>query len=197
MLRMIQGPLHLDAALAVATGARVSVAQVTTDVTEWYTYFAPEDDIHGALITELKAALAQYPPDQIELHSSQYGFTDADVAQLFAEFINPRSRFLFDKTQAAGTHEAPILADFKTKMPAEQIAVGTSSKAHQILHTKAVVLLYPDGGGWTFTGSFNLSSSAEEQFNIVDVVRSRSRAALFAAQIDAMFTWVSTHEAQT
>jgi hypothetical protein len=197
VLRMIQGPLKLDAALAVATGAKLTVTQLTTDVTEWNTYFAPEDDIHGALITELTAALAQYPADQIELHSSQYGFTDADVAGLFAQFVNPNSRFLFDKTQAGGTHEAPLLADFKTKVPAAQVAVGTSSVAHQILHTKAVVLLFPDGGGWTFTGSFNLSASAEEQFNIVDVVRSRSRAALFAAQIDAMFTWVSTHEAQT
>jgi hypothetical protein len=44
------------------------------------------------------------------------------------------------------------------------------------------------------TGSFNLSKSAESQFNIVDVVRSRSRAELFASKIDAMFSWVKTNE---
>jgi hypothetical protein len=44
------------------------------------------------------------------------------------------------------------------------------------------------------TGSFNLSRSAQDQFNIVDVVQSRPRAELFAKRIDGMFDWVKANE---
>lgn len=176
---------------------RLEVSQSLADVSEWETLFAPDDDIHGALIFELKAALAAHDAATIEIHSSQYGFTDADVASLFELLaVNPASRFLFDKTQAAGHAEAPLIDDFKSKVAAGQVAIGTSDVAHQILHTKAVALLYPDGTGWTLTGSFNLSASAEKQFNIVDTVRSRARAELFASKIDAMFDWVMANEPQ-
>lgn len=191
-LRMIQAPV--DAALV---GASYSVSQLTTDVTEWDTLFAPDDDIHGALMAELQHATSWIGTIP-EIHSSQYGFTDEDVAAAFIVLGgNPKSRFLFDKTQAAGVKESPIIAELHGHLAKVQLAVGTSSKAHQILHTKAVAILYPDGTGWTLTGSFNLSASAEEQFNIVDIVRSRSRAELFAARIDAMFEWVETHEPQS
>jgi hypothetical protein len=177
-------------------GGPDTVIQPTGDVTSWDTYFAPDDDIHGILLAELSAAVvlsnSQQPP---EVHSSQFGFTDQDIADAFAALaINRASRFLFDKTQEAGHYEEPIVKAMVAKMEYQQWAIGTSKKAGQILHTKAVVLLYPDGTGWTMTGSFNLSASAENQFNIVDVVRSRSRAELFANRIDAMFDWVKTNQ---
>jgi len=174
------------------------LTQPLTDVTQWDTLFAPGDDIHAALMTEINAAIQLYGFSTIECHSSQYGFTDADVAAAFTKLAgNPNSRFLFDKTQASGTHEAPLIATFKTNVAKNQVAVGTSSDHGQILHTKAVALLYPNGTGWTMTGSWNISASAEEQFNIDDFVRSRSRAEAFAKTIDAMFDWVIAHEVQT
>jgi hypothetical protein len=172
--------------------ARVGrVAQPVGDVQAWDTYFAPDDDIHALILSELQRAI----PLKAECHSSQYGFTNEDIASAFATLGKQvGSRFLFDKTQEAGRSERPIVQALVAKLKASQWAIGTSNRAGQILHTKAVALLYRDGTGWTITGSFNLSRSAQDQFNIVDVVRSRSRAELFAKRIDAMFDWVKANE---
>lgn len=189
--------LRLIPRTSVDLRSTVTVTQGAGDVTEWSTLFAPDDDVHGALVFEIKSALSLYDAEEIECHSSQYGFTDPDIAALLIFLAsNPASRFLFDKTQAAGHYEAPIIEQFRDAISESQVAVGTSSVAHQILHTKAVALLYPDGTGWTFTGSYNLSASAAKQFNVVDVVRSRSRAELFASMIDKMFNWVAQNEPQ-
>lgn len=168
-----------------------TVAQPTGDVKSWDTYFAPDDDIHEVIV----AGLTQAAQKRAECHSSQYGFTDQDIADLFVRLgTNSRSRFLFDKVQEAGPKERPIVKAMLKHMSAAQWAIGTSKEAHQILHTKAIAILYPDGTGWTVTGSFNLSASAEQQFNIVDIVSSRSRAELFANRIDGMFEWVKTNQ---
>lgn len=168
----------------------LEVVQTTDDVTDWETYFSPDDDIHGVLLAALKAA-----PDGTCITSSQYGFTDTDVAAQFSRLgSNPDSRFLFDKIQEAGKEERPIVKTLVKSLRPNQWAIGTSKKAHQILHTKAVVLTYPQDPGWSMTGSFNLSASAEDQFNIVDVVVSPSRAALFRRMIEGMFDWVQTNQ---
>ena len=170
-----------------------TVTQGTGDVKSWDTYFAPDDDIHGVIV----AGLTQAAQKGAECHSSQYGFTDQDIADLFVRLAkNTHGRFLFDKVQEAGPKERPIVQEMLKHIGQSQWAIGTSKKAHQILHTKAIAVLYADGTGWTITGSFNLSATAEEQFNIVDVVGSRSRAELFATRIDAMFDWVKTNEPQ-
>ena len=170
-----------------------TVTQATGDVKSWDTYFAPDDDIHGVI----RAGLTQAAQKGAECHSSQYGFTDQDIADLFVKLAkSTRSRFLFDKVQEAGPKERPIVQAMLKHIGKAQWAIGTSKKAHQILHTKAIAVLYADGTGWTVTGSFNLSASAEQQFNIVDIVGSRSRAELFANRIDAMFDWVKTNEPQ-
>jgi hypothetical protein len=181
-------------------GLPLEIPQPTTDVTQWDTFRAPDDDIHGIILAALKAA-----PTGTIVTSSQYGFTDQDIADEFARLgiANPSCRFLFDKTQEGGTHEKPIVQGLVAKLQPDQWAIGTSSKAHQILHTKAIALTYPDNPrdnvvplmpGWTVTGSFNLSTSAESQFNVVDVIISPSRTALFRSMIEAMFTWVKTNE---
>ena len=181
MLRMIRPP---------ALPGHMDVVQSTSDVTEWSTYFAPDDDIHAVLLAALQAA-----PDGAICTSSQFGFTDTDIAAEFARLAtNPLSRYLFDKSQEAGVHERPVVQALVKQLKPEQWAIGTSKKASQILHTKAVVLTYPSGPGWTMTGSFNLSASAQNQFNIVDVIISPSRAALFRQMIESMFGWVKTHQ---
>jgi hypothetical protein len=178
----------------------VGVQQGLGDVTSWDTYFAPDDDIHGILLAALTAA-----PEGTICTSSQFGFTDQDIADQFARLgATPESRFLFDKSQEAGVHERPVVQGLVKMLKPEQWAIGTSKKAGQILHTKAVVLTYPPVTvvhpdpesfmDWTMTGSFNLSASAQNQFNIVDVVVSPSRAALFRKNIEAMFDWVKTHQ---
>lgn len=185
MLRMVRP------SIAVSLPPSMTVPQSPSDVEAWDTLFAPDDDIHAAILAELTSA-SQAGAVCI---SSQYGFTDQDIADQFSQLgKQPDSRFLFDKTQEAGHTEEPIVKALVGQLQADQWAIGTSSKARQILHTKAIVLLYPGGRSWTLTGSFNLSASAQSQFNIVDIVVSRSRAALFAARIKAMFDWVKANE---
>lgn len=168
----------------------LSVQQPVTDVISWDTYFAPDDDVHGVLLAALKAA-----PDGTICTSSQFGFTDQDIADEFARLAsNPASRYLFDRSQEMGHTERPIVQALIAKLQPDQWSIGTSKKAHQILHTKAVVLTYPTGPGWSATGSFNLSKSAESQYNIVDVIISSSRAKLFRENIEAMFLWVHANE---
>lgn len=181
----------LAAGMTVTTGSALKTPQVTTDVTSWDTYAAPDDDIHGILLAKLKAT-----PTGSYIGSSQYGFTDTDIAVEFARLgaANKDCRFLFDKTQEAGTHERPVVQQLVKSLQASQWAIGTSKKARQILHTKAIVTMQPNGVAWTLTGSFNLSTSAESQFNIVDAVTSLSRATLFRHLIESMFDWVKTNE---
>lgn len=169
---------------------KLAVPQPLTDVLSWDTYFAPDDDIHAILLTALREA-----PTGTIVTSSQFGFTDQDIATEFLRLsATAESRFLFDKSQEAGHAERPIVQALIRGLAPEQWAIGTSKKAHQILHTKAVVLTYPFAAGWTMTGSFNLSKSAQDQFNIVDVVVSQSRTALFRRMIEEMFLWVKTNQ---
>jgi hypothetical protein len=175
--------------------ATYTVTQALGDIQGFDTLFAPDDDIHAAMMTELNKAVALGAG--VECHSSQFGFTLPDVATAFIALSkNAKSRFLFDRSQGAGKAEAPLIAQMRAGIPKGQMAVGTSRVAGQILHTKAIVLLYPDGTGWTMTGSWNISNSANEQFNIDDFIISRSRAELFASKIDAMFAWVAANEPQ-
>jgi hypothetical protein len=175
---------------------RLGAIQSTTDVTSWDTLSAPDDDIPAAIIAEQEAAIAMWGAANIEQHSSQYGFTLQAIADLFKQIsFNPASRYLFDATQGAGTAEKPIIADFFAHVPRAQRAIGRT-KFGQILHEKGITNLYPDGTGWTVTGSFNLSASASKQFNVVDIVRSRSRAELFRSRIDEMFDYVSQNQKQ-
>jgi hypothetical protein len=179
---------------AIAVTPNDTVTQELGDIQSFDTLSAPDDDIHAAMMVELNKAIAL---GGVECHSSQFGFTLPDVAAAFeALSANPASKFLFDRSQGAGTAEAPLIAEMRAKIPVGQMAVGTSPVSGQILHTKAIALLYPDGTGWTMTGSWNISASANKQFNIDDFIRSRSRAELFAARIDEMFAWVIQNDTQ-
>lgn len=164
------------------------------DVTSWFTYWAPDDGqaIHDAVLAQVQDAAAK----QATVYSSQFGFTDQDIADAFAAagVAQPLSRFLFDKSQEAGTYERPIVQGLVSKLQPDQWAIGTSSDAGQILHLKAVAILYLDGTGWTFSGSYNLSSSASRQLNIADLISSRSRAEVFVQQIGKMLMWVQQNE---
>lgn len=177
---------------AAGTG-RLTVVQATGDVTNWSTLQAPVDDVHGAILAKLQGT-----PTGWELHSSQYGFTDQDIADELKRLLvgNPASRHVEDRTQESGKAAAPIFLDLKAAAP-DQVVKGTSPKAGQILHAKTLSCLSPDHSrGWTLNGSFNLSASAESQFNLVDLIDSPSRALLFAGWVDSIFTWVQQHDPQ-
>ena len=163
------------------------------DVTDWATYWAPEQGplITQELIKELQTGVAS----NAVCYFSMYSFTDADVAQQLIRLAkNGASRFLFDRSQFEGHYERSLVTQFVGPLPTNQWGIGTSSVDDQILHSKIVALLYPDGTGFTFSGSFNLSESAQKEFNIADFIWSRSRAELFASQIQAKLSWVQEHQ---
>lgn len=166
------------------------------DVTDWETYWAPEDGdkITSLVLSQLEKAYTA----KATVYSSQYGFTDAEIATAFGEIgkqdIN--SRFLFDKSQYFGRYEKPLVKNLIASLQPVQWGIGTSSVSDEILHSKIVAILYPDNTGWTFSGSFNLSSSASKEFNVADFITSRSRAENFATEIQAKLTWVQTHQPQ-
>jgi len=163
------------------------------DVTDWTTYWAPEqgDLITRELIKELQTGVLS----DATCYFSMYSFTDALVAQQLIRLAkNPASRFLFDRSQFDGHYERSLVTQFVGPLPTNQWGIGTSSVDDQILHSKIIALLYPDGTGFTFSGSFNLSESAQKEFNIADFIWSRSRAELFASQIQAKLSWVQEHQ---
>ena len=167
-----------------------------TDITEWTTLWAPDEG--PAITTAVLAQIEDGHAKGATLFSSQYGFTDASIAEAMGVFgaTNPANRYLFDSSEYGGTYEKPIVDALIAKLQPNQWGIGTSSVDGQILHSKILALLYPDGTGWTFSGSFNLSSSAEKEFNLADFIWSRSRAEAFSAQIQEKLTWVQTNQPQ-
>ncbi len=163
------------------------------DVTDWVTYWSPEQ---GELITqELTKELETGIASSATCFFSMYSFTDPGIAQQLLRLAkNPASRFLFDRSQFEGEYERSLVTQLVGSIPTDQWGIGTSPVDDQILHAKIVALVYPDGTGFTFSGSFNLSESAEKEFNIADFIWSRSRAELFAQQIQSKLTWVQTHQ---
>ncbi len=167
-----------------------------TDVTAWSTLWAPES---GAAITaEVLAQLQDGLANGATLFSSQYGFTDASIAQVMAEIGKaiPESRFLFDRSEYMGRYEKPVVDALIAQLQSDQWAIGTAPDGSDILHSKVLALLYPDGRGWTFSGSFNLSASAAREFNIADFIWSRSRAEAFAQEIQTRLSWCRANQPQ-
>lgn len=167
-----------------------------TDVTAWTTLWAPDDgtEITAAVLAQIQDAHAK----GATVFSSQYSFTDASIAQAMNAIgvANPACRFLFDESCYRSRNDGSCVQTVIANLQSDQWGVGTSSVSKQILHSKIVAILYPDGTGWTFSGSFNLSHSAEEEFNVADFIWSRSRAEAFAAQIQDKLTWVQTNDPQ-
>jgi phosphatidylserine/phosphatidylglycerophosphate/cardiolipin synthase-like enzyme len=166
-----------------------------TDVTDWSTLFAPQDGqaIHDAVLTELALAKA----DGAVVFSSQYSITDQDILDaLKACMANPASRALFDSSEFFGEKEKPMVEAFIEGLPAEQWGIGTSSVDGNILHDKVLAILFSDGTGWSFSGSFNLTESAQGESNIAHLIGSRSLAEAIAAQVQTNLSWCQANQPQ-
>ena len=165
-----------------------------TDVTDWQTMWAPEDgdQITATLLSKLDDALR----NDAVVFSSQYSFTDASIASVMNQIgkSSAASRFLFDSSCYASSNDKACVTTVITDLQDDQWGVGTSSVQTEILHSKIVCALYEDGTGWTFSGSFNLSESAQKEFNVADFITSRSRAEQFATQIQQKLSWVLTNQ---
>ena len=139
-----------------------------------YTFWAPDDDLHGVLVTMIRSAAHS-------LVLAVYGFADDDLAAAVHDRLDDPACYVsltLDSSQAGGVHERAILA--KAAYPSNSVAIGQSER-HRIMHLKVAVIDMAD----RVTGSTNWSTAGESlQDNELTVVRSRVQAADARAKID-------------
>lgn len=133
------------------------------------TFFAPIDDVHGAL----KAVIAATTRS---LAVAMYGYDDDELAEMIDGFLKDPTihvQISLDKSQAGGVHERVILEKYKNEMTGNSVAIGTSEKS-AIMHRKMVIV----DGIWRISGSTNWSDSGEtKQDNELTVIRSAEACA--------------------
>jgi len=118
-------------------------------------FYAGRDDVHGVLKHLLSAA-------SLSVKMNMFGYDDDELNQVLMGLVmNPSVvvQVTLDKSQAAGKHEAAILAADAASDGAgfaNDFVVG-ESQTHQISHTKGGVL----DGIVAFEGSVNWSASGE------------------------------------
>lgn len=134
--------------------------------------FAPIDQVHDALVLLCESA-------ELSLSAAMYGWDDDTIDALFRAKLASEIpvQLSLDKSQAGGTHEKTILANWKPDQIGNSVAIGKSSKG-AISHDKMIVL----DGQVTVTGSTNLSASGEEKQNNEAVI---TWDAVFAAEARA------------
>lgn len=99
---------------------------------------------------------------------------------------------ILDHTQACGHAEKECLDQLFEHIPSSHFRIGTSIKAHQIVHLKACSV----DSARVWSGSWNFSTSASDQVNNVDIIISQARAKAFDDAFDHLWGFISTHEPQ-
>ena len=143
-------------------------------------FFAPVDDVHGALTAVVKSATRS-------LSIGMFGWDDPNLqAVLLDKMTDPNIvvQVTLDSSQAGGKHERELLAawyDPTTATPLTSVVSVGRSEHGAIMHMKAVVV----DARFTVTGSTNWSVGGESaQDNELTVTDSRAQAADLQHRLD-------------
>ena len=116
------------------------------------TFYAPLDDVHGALKAVITSA-------QHSIVVAMFGYDDDELAALLASALRDPTKYVqitLDSSQAGGVHEKAILTKYANEMTGNSVAIGRSERG-AIMHRKMVIV----DGLWRISGSTNWSTSGE------------------------------------
>jgi phosphatidylserine/phosphatidylglycerophosphate/cardiolipin synthase-like enzyme len=141
-------------------------------------YYAPIDDVHGAILDVIKSA-------KHSLVVAMYGYDDPDFQEAIIEKMKDENIYVqltLDSSQAAGKHEAELLS--QASFPATSIAIG-QSEDHAIMHMKCLVA----DNAVLVTGSTNWSAGGEDkQDNACVIIDDAYVAGEASSRISAIHT---------
>jgi phosphatidylserine/phosphatidylglycerophosphate/cardiolipin synthase-like enzyme len=151
---------------------------------DFHTFFAPRDDLHGVLL-----ALLQSASHSIVLN--MFGYDDEELDATIRHKLDDDHVYVqmsLDSRQfKAVATEQNILAKWSNDDFGNSIAVGTSSVKSQISHLKILIV----DGVYTVKGSTNWSKSGEsQQDNELTLSRNAVVAAETRAVLDLNHDWM-------
>lgn len=144
------------------------------------TVFTPDED-------GLEAYLGFLGQARTSVHIACYGFTEPAVVEKLIELHKRgvKVRILLDRSQSQGKYQSEPVT--KLRDAGIEVVIGTSTKAGQIMHHKFTII----DGELVEDGSWNYTRSANKQANLLNFVRSKSRAQLFQKHWDKMHAHMS------
>lgn len=150
-----------------------------TDITSLEILCSPEQGVETH--TRILSDLAAISVAKASLFSSQYSYTCQDIAEAMNTcwLANEAGLAIFDKSCADEAKDNACVQAATQGVDASRIAVG-SMPGGMIVHHK---LYCSPELGLVFTGSFNLTASAEREANNALFITSVSMAIFFAAEI--------------
>ncbi len=138
------------------------------------TFYAPVDNVHGALMAMLDSAA--------KLRISMFAYSDSNIDQLLKTKSAGDFLMTLDDRFSGGQKEIDLLLAWDQSLFGTKVVVGTSSKG-SLSHLKMVSIddLY------TITGSTNWTVSGQiYQDNQLTIIKNRYHAKEAAARIEAV-----------
>jgi phosphatidylserine/phosphatidylglycerophosphate/cardiolipin synthase-like enzyme len=146
-------------------------------------FFSPQDDIQAEIIKEVQKA-------KQTVLVAIYGFHLPPLTNVLIDKHREgvEVHCILDLSQSKGEAERPQVE--KLIDAGIDVVIGTSPKAHQIMHEKAMCI----DGVHVITGSYNFSTSAAEQVNHMDFIYSKDRAEWFTNFFNDLRAWILKNE---